>query len=156
MVSEIYSFPRVRRMVVWRAKYGLTPGLALDLSVLDENAELWDFDLQEKRDKAECLFDEQRPPLLVGSPMCTAFSRLLALSEANRDPIVVQKLYAQAMVHLEFVCRLYRKQLERGLYFLLRTPSDGEVVGRDLHQRGSGAIGSPEDHGRPMPVGPGA
>ena len=55
--------------------------------------------------------------------MCTAFSRLLALSEAKRDPVVVARLYAQAMVHLEFVCRLYRKQRERGLYFLHEHPA---------------------------------
>ena len=55
--------------------------------------------------------------------MCTAFSRLLALSESKRDPEVVKKLYAKAMVHLEFVCRLYRKQVERGLYFLHEHPA---------------------------------
>ena len=123
IVAEIYSAPRVTRMAARRTKYGLEPGLALDLSVLDENSEPWDFDIKEKRDKAELLLDQQRPLLLVGSPMCTAFSRLLALSESKRDPVVVARLYTQAMVHLEFVCRLYRKQRERGLYFLHGHPA---------------------------------
>ena len=37
IVSEIYSAPRVTSMAARRPKYGLTPGLALDLSVLDDD-----------------------------------------------------------------------------------------------------------------------
>ena len=50
------------------------PGFALDLTVVDpEDGSPWDFCKKEKRDKARKMQREQRPILLIGSPMCTAF-----------------------------------------------------------------------------------
>ena len=94
-----------------RSKYGPTPGLALDLSTTNDKGERWYFDKKEKRDEAERLLDEERPLLLIGSPMCTAFSRLLAISAAKRDPADIKRQWDKAIVHLEFCCRLYRKQV---------------------------------------------
>ena len=45
--------------------------MALDLIVLDENGEPWDFSRLSMRIKVEKLLDEQKPTLLVGTPMCT-------------------------------------------------------------------------------------
>ena len=73
-VSEIYSPPRLTAMC---KSMGLNPGFALDLTVLDPDDGMpWDFTLKSKRDKARQKVIREKPILLVGSPMCTVFSRL--------------------------------------------------------------------------------
>ena len=73
-VAEIYSPPRVTEMA---RGMGLTPGLAMDLSTVDpEDGQPWDFNNQEKAMKAEEYVRRIKPVLLIGSPMCTAFSQL--------------------------------------------------------------------------------
>ena len=66
--------------------YGIAPGLALDLTVPDENGEPCDFSRPSMRLKAEKLLDEQKPTLLVGTPMCTAFSTWQYINDKKRDP----------------------------------------------------------------------
>ena len=43
-----------------------------------------------RRTEAETILDEQQSQLLVGSPMCTAFSNIQNLNKAKRDPAVVE------------------------------------------------------------------
>ena len=59
--------------------------------------------------KAERLLEEQRPALLIGSPMCTPFSNLQNLNKAKRDPAVVMKEKDAGRRHLAWCCRLYAK-----------------------------------------------
>ena len=75
LVSEIYSPPRITQEIK-RGRYrNLAPGFAFDLTIVDpDDGEPWDFCSQSKRDKARRLIREQRPILLIGSPMCTQFS----------------------------------------------------------------------------------
>ena len=75
IISEIYSAPRVTRMATRKPRYGCSPGLAMDLTTNDDEGNPWDFSLPHMRDKAERLLDLERPLFLIGSPMCTAFSR---------------------------------------------------------------------------------
>ena len=89
----------------------------------DENGRPWDFSLKERRDEAERRLDEEQPMLVVGSPACTAFSVLVACNASRRDPQVVHRERVAALVHLQWCCRLYLKQLERGAYFLHEHPS---------------------------------
>ena len=44
MVSEIYSAPRVTEVARKQRKYGIDPGVALDLTTNDENGNPWDFE----------------------------------------------------------------------------------------------------------------
>ena len=60
--------------------------------------------------------------LLVGSPMCTAFCAWQKLNAQKRDPAVVKREWDRAMIHLEFVCRLYLLQIKAGRYFLHEHP----------------------------------
>ena len=76
IVSEIYSAPRVTEMARRKARLGLLPGCALDLTGCDERGRPWDFNVAEMRDQAEKRLDRQKPMLLIGTPMCTAFSAL--------------------------------------------------------------------------------
>ena len=61
--------------------------------------------------------------LVVGSPMCKAFCSWQSLNEArSKDPEVYRRARAQAELHMDFVCELYREQALAGRYFLHEHP----------------------------------
>ena len=108
-----------------RSKFrNLTPGLALDLTVNDPDDGMpWDFSLKSKRTKARELLQHSRPVLLIGSPMCTAFSTWQRLNAAkSRRPEDMKRAYTEACVHIEFVVELYKDQLAGNQYFLHEHP----------------------------------
>ena len=86
IVAEVYSPPRVTAAARRLPRYGLEPGLALDITVDDETGRPYDFNRREQRQKAEAKIDAQRPLLLIGSPMCTALSAIQAINRERRDP----------------------------------------------------------------------
>jgi hypothetical protein len=114
VVSEVYSAPRVADVARRQPRLGAIPGLSLDLTGCDAQGNPWDFNIIGQRNKAEKLLDEQRPLLLIGTPMCTAFSNIQNLNTAKRDPEVIKKEYIKACVHLNWCCHLYEKQMARG------------------------------------------
>ena len=61
---------------------------------------------------------DERPMLLVGSPMCTAFSSRQRINDKIRDPAVVAAEKKGAVVHLEFCVELYKEQMRQGRYFI--------------------------------------
>ncbi len=120
-VSEIYSRPRVTAYV---ARLGLSPGFALDLTVIDpDDGQPWDFDNPEKRAKALRKVQREKPMLLIGSPMCTAFSLLQALSKNKGDGQKKKQLFARALKHIRFCVSLYWEQIKHGRYFLHEHPA---------------------------------
>ena len=102
---------------------GLLPGLALDVTTVNAKGEPWNFYEEEKQREAEALIDESEPWILIGSPMCTAFCTWQYLNAHKRDPELVAAERAKAVKHMEFVRRLYRKQVEAGRYFLHEHPA---------------------------------
>ena len=122
IVAEIYSPPRVTRCAKLLPSLGIAPGFALDLTTTNRRGELWDFDDDNKQDEAIDLIDEIKPLFIVGSPMCTAFSSWQRLSKHRRDPVKMKEEHDKAVKHLRFVCRVYRKQLDEGRYFLHEHP----------------------------------
>ena len=77
VVSEVYTPPRVTALA---GSLGLSPGFALDMTVIDPgDGQPWDSDVAAKREKAEKKVREEKPMLLIGSPMCRACSRLQEL-----------------------------------------------------------------------------
>ena len=99
------------------------PGFALDITATDDEGNQWNSDLPEMRRMAERLLDEQKPTLLIGSPMCTPFSNLQRINDTRRDPEIVAREKAAGRPHLEWCCHLYHKQVERGVYFLHEHPA---------------------------------
>ena len=96
--------------------WGLMPGMSLDLTTVDQDdGRPWDFTDQEKRDKAEKLVSEGRFMLLIGSPMCSAFSQLQTLNYGRLPEQQVKELKRQGKMHLDFCAKLYRIQMEQGL-----------------------------------------
>jgi hypothetical protein len=120
-VSEIYSPPRVTGLA---SGLGLIPGMALDLSAIDPDDGLpWDFNNPEKRRKALHKVFTQRSLLLIGSPMCSAFSQIQSLNWGRMDPREIERVKEYGRKHLRFACKLYALQLEMNLYFLHEHPA---------------------------------
>ena len=74
----------------------------------------WDFNIPEHRERAEEYVDKEKPLVLIGSPRCVAFSQLQTLIPGS--PRKAHQL-AEGIRHVEFVARLYRKQVEGGRVF---------------------------------------
>ena len=123
IVSEIYSPPRVTAATKLLPELRCVPGFALDLTTTDERGRRWDFDDADTRERARALLRAQKPMLLIGSPMCTAFSSWQNINSKFRDPRVVEQELSRARVHLEFCIELYREQLNTGRLFLHEHPA---------------------------------
>ena len=123
IVSEIYSPPRVSAIAKLCPSFGVLPGFALDLTTQDSDGRHWDFDDEEMRQRAWTRLKTEQPLLLVGSPMCTAFSAWQHINNSKRDPSVVAKEYARGLSHLKFCCELYEYQVAHGRYFLHEHPA---------------------------------
>ena len=74
VLSEIYSPPRVSNVAKMCPAYGVLPGFALDLTTHDVDGRHWDFDEEELRNRAWAKVKSEQPLILIGTPMCTAFS----------------------------------------------------------------------------------
>ena len=110
-ISEVFSPPRVTEMA---AKYGLKPGDAFDLTTG------WDFDLNKDRERAHQILSATKPKLIIGSPCCTMFSNLQHLSGWS-DKKEIRLTTAKR--HLEFVCQIYKDQVDRGGWFVHEHPA---------------------------------
>ena len=116
---EVYSPKRVNGI---GEMLGLIPGLSLDLTENDVDGQPWDFNIKEKRDKARRLVTEKKALLVIGSPMCSAFSQIQGLNFARMTPDEVEKVIIYGKRHLEFCTELYKIQHSNGLYFLHEHP----------------------------------
>ena len=76
----------------------------------------WDFNVKQKRDEAEAIEREKRALLLIGSPMCSAFSQLQNLNFARMTEAETNKVAEYGKVHLEFCMKFYKIQHENKLY----------------------------------------
>ena len=124
IISELYSPPRISALARELPKFGIAPGLALDLTTCNSEGEPWDFSKSRMRDEAERLLDEQKPVLLVGTPMCTAFSTWQFINNTKRDPNIVAREKAAGRMHLAWVCKMYLKQIQAGRFFLHEHPAN--------------------------------
>ncbi len=80
-VAEIYSPPRITALL---PGYGLYPGVAMDITTNDETGNPWDFDDPRQRQRARERLRADKPLVLVGSPMCTAFLQI-AVDQLRQD-----------------------------------------------------------------------
>ena len=102
---------------------GIAPGFALDITCNDEaDGQPLDFSLKVKRDRARALLRDQKPMVLIGSPMCKAWSAWQRINNLKRDVNVIRREMIEARVHLRFVVELYREQIEGGRYFIHEHP----------------------------------
>ena len=66
------------------------------------------------RDRAMKKLKAEEPQLLVGSPMCTAFSTWQRINNKIRDPMILANELKRAKEHLKFRVELYREQIKEG------------------------------------------
>ena len=95
----------------------------MDLSTADADGALWDFDSKVMRDRAMKKLKDERPMLLIGSPMCTAFSTWQRINHKIRDPYIVECEKRRAVMHFRFCVDLYMEQIEGGRYFVHEHPA---------------------------------
>ena len=60
--------------------------------------------------------------MVIGTPMCTMFSTWQNIAKLRREPAETRRLYARAVVHLEFCAKIYRHQISKGRYFIHEHP----------------------------------
>ena len=123
----------------------------MDLTTADTHGSLWDFDSKVMRERAMRKVKEERPQLLIGSPMCTAFSTWQRINNLIRCPVTVAAEKKRAVEHLAFSVELYREQMRHGRYFVHEHPAYAtswqEEVIKNLLEEGAGRCTS---HMRPM------
>ena len=90
------------------SQFGLKPGFAYDLVVSDESGNPWDVYQPEQRNKCPKHVMKQKPQLLIGSPMCTAFSALQGLNKWRMSPAKWDAFMEKRMRHIRFASNLYR------------------------------------------------
>ena len=95
---------------------------AFDLRTSKPNGVAWDFSRRSDRKEALQYVKDKKPTWIVGSPPCTAFSRLQGLNFPKMDPLVVEKMLKEARRHLHFVISLYQLQLADNRHFLHEHP----------------------------------
>ena len=61
--------------------------------------------------------------LLIGSPMCTAFSSWQRINDKIRDPETCASEKRRALVHLSFCVDLYKEQMKNNRYFVHEHPA---------------------------------
>ena len=80
-IHELYSPPRVNNIA---SRLRQIPGMSFDITINDpDDGQPWDFNNPEKADKARRIIENKRAVLLIGSPMCTAFSSWQHINFAN-------------------------------------------------------------------------
>ena len=111
-VSEVFCPPRFTRAA---RNFGLTPGLAMDLT----NG--WDLNDPAQLASAWKHLKDKKLYLFVGSPECSPFSKLRSL---NRNHANYQETLRKCVKHLEVVCAMYEFQHRHGRLFLHGHPCD--------------------------------
>ena len=115
-ITEVFSPERVTKIA---REHGLQAGLNMDLRTG------WDFRKKEDRRKAKKYIIEERPLLVIGSPVCTPFSALQRWNwgrtrEGDRK---LRQALEEATRYMEFVAELYAIQDANGRYYFHENPA---------------------------------
>ena len=95
----------------------------MDLRTTKPDGSPWDFSCKQDRDLAYRMVQDEDPDWIVGAPPCTDFSSLnFGLNFPKMPAEEVQRRLIAAMVHIDFVCRIYKSQIRRGKWFLHEHP----------------------------------
>ena len=98
---------------------GFEHGLVVDF------ATGWNMSDEEQMKEVEQRVRDEEPVLLLGSPMCCAFSTLIELTQAGKLSEVKHKnLVEQRVTHLKFCFRMYKTQRNAEILFLHEHPWD--------------------------------
>ena len=121
-IIELYSPPRVTALIGTLPNMSLAGGPTFDLRQ-DENGASWDFRRREDRQRARARIREERPFVVIGSPPCTFFSSIQALSRHRSTDSARRRAHAEALTLLGFAVEIYRLQLDAGRHFVHEHPA---------------------------------
>ena len=97
---------------------------SLDFRTPKANGAPWDFRRRSDRQAAIKLVDDLNPDWILGAPPCTAFSIWnFGMNYKKMDGDAVRAKLAEGRLHLKFACRLYRRQIKKGKFFLHEHPA---------------------------------
>jgi hypothetical protein len=83
-IMELFSKKRVNGMA---ERLGIIPGMSLDLTGNDPIGGMpWDFNKKDKRNRAMDMVLGKQALLIIGSPMCKAFSKLQDMNYRRMSP----------------------------------------------------------------------
>ena len=109
-----------------RRNLGLRGLSAFDLRTMKPDGGNWDFRLKSDRHLALKMVEDMNPDFVIGSPPCTAWCVCVWNQHLNfkrMDPKRVKEMMDEGRVHLNFVARLYRRQIANGKVFLHEHPA---------------------------------
>ena len=109
-LADAYSPARFQQRA---GAFGLSAGVVMDLRLG------WDLGREADQVKARKRLSDEKPHMVILSPMCLAFSQLQSL---NTKPERLAELLEQGRRHLEFACSLAESQIERGGRVLFEHP----------------------------------
>ena len=118
VLAEIFSPPRLTRYAQQR------DGLALDLTVMDEYGQPWDFSKADCRQRANEKIADLSPDLLLGCTPCRMYSPLQFLNRNKGDPVQKQQDVEEAQQHLDFCAGQYEAQMMRRKFFVHEHPAN--------------------------------
>ena len=88
-VAEVYSPPR---MATAARRHGLRGGWSLDITVDDPfDGKPWDLSDVAKQRRAMQLVEDDKPMLLIASPMCCPFTSWQNINHEKMDPAEVER-----------------------------------------------------------------
>ena len=97
-------------------------GWSLDLITCDERGRPWNFNSKSMRNAAKRKLIEDKPLLLIGSPMCGPFSVMNSINYSKMTTEEKEQKINYGRKHLEFCMQLYEIQWRDGRYFLHEHP----------------------------------
>ena len=118
-VMEVFSPPRVVNIA---KRSGLRAGHSIDKLVEKAPGVPWDLRKRSHQNEVIAIVERTKPGLLIGSPPCTWFSRMMQVSWSRISKDRRKKMLAEARGYLRFMCRLYKLQHKAGRMFLHEHP----------------------------------
>ena len=94
----------------------------VDLRTCKPDGTPWDLSRADRRQECLQLIQAEDPDWIFVGPPCTQFSSWQNLNHSKMDPNRVKKLVKDARRHLKLACRLYRRQIDAGKFFLHEHP----------------------------------
>ena len=122
-VAEIFCPPRSTARA---SRHKLNPGLALDLRTG------WDLSDPKHISAMWRYLDRAKPMLVVGSPECSAFSKLATLTKCK---LAYARTLRDGLSQLRLMCRVYEYQQQQGRLFLHEHPDGASSCGTGAMQR---------------------
>ena len=101
---------------------GVRPGASLQITTQDEDGRKWDFSELEMRNRAVRKILNEKPLVLVTSPVCADWISETDASCVKRGIEEKRRRVDQSAMHLNFVCNLHMLQHRAGRYFMHEQP----------------------------------